>query len=634
MPTIEPLALPLVEHARYVARGLAPPYAYQAAAYDASDRPAILLATPTGSGKTRAGAFPILDRGESAIFVYPTNALAEDQERSIRALLADMGDRSYFLEPGQAIDPNETRGAVVVVRIDALTLEQFRRDWRGRNKGAALRDVFRYSGNQLLVLTNPDTLYLLLALRYAEGYDTLARIADFTLVLDEFHLYHGAELAKILFLAFASKELRLTRRTVLLSATPDDSVLELVRRVLDAEVIAPRSEVPSVGHRLILSQVHLETRPDGEGKLDEIAHRLVVRRSELERLRAETTSSVPALVILNSVIQAIVLEDELVRLEFPREAIGIYRGLSSRAIRDVAGKLVVIGTSAVEVGVDFDTHYLIFEAGSASSFVQRFGRVGRHRPGHALLHAPERIGALFDGAVALSRDALAALVRTGYPPLEQRAWFARTPSGLFVVVAAAEGLASGSAEARTAVDRIVAAYAEKLEGAEALARARRWLRTRWARRYRDHLAFRGGAGSIQVFDLRERDRRGSDDLARYEADALTLLERANLVTELQDADGDIRAVVRGYGRRRSVVAGVARGFEGLATGDDVDLIVRVEGEPRRIGDALRSRVVGVFPEEVRARLDWRFHAIATDTDRRVLLFGDEALVAHEELPRG
>src|SRR5262249_43045916 len=39
---------------------------------------------------------------------------------------------------------------------------------------------------------------------------------------------------------------------------------------------------------------------------------------------------------------------------------------------------VLVGTSTVDVGVDFKINLLLFEALDAGSFIQRFGRLGRH----------------------------------------------------------------------------------------------------------------------------------------------------------------------------------------------------------------------------------------------------------------
>ncbi|MFM9158512.1 MAG: helicase-related protein, partial [Dolichospermum sp.] len=40
--------------------------------------------------------------------------------------------------------------------------------------------------------------------------------------------------------------------------------------------------------------------------------------------------------------------------------------------------VLIVGTSAVDVGVDFRIHLLIFEASDSATFIQRLGRLGRH----------------------------------------------------------------------------------------------------------------------------------------------------------------------------------------------------------------------------------------------------------------
>ena len=118
---------------------------------------------------------------------------------------------------------------------------------------------------------------------------------------------------------------------------------------------------------------------------------------------------VPCVVILNSVVNAIALEDALVNAGIPRQAIAPIRGLSSRSSRDVRGKQLVIGTSAIEVGIDFQADHLFFEAGDAASFMQRFGRIGRHRPGIAWLLCDSRESAALTclgNEISRDRDSL------------------------------------------------------------------------------------------------------------------------------------------------------------------------------------------------------------------------------------
>ncbi|MEB3214171.1 MAG: type I-D CRISPR-associated helicase Cas3', partial [Leptolyngbyaceae bacterium] len=53
-------------------------------------------------------------------------------------------------------------------------------------------------------------------------------------------------------------------------------------------------------------------------------------------------------------------------------------GESERA-RSLADADLLLGTSTIDVGVDFKINFLVFEAADAGNFIQRFGRLGRHQ---------------------------------------------------------------------------------------------------------------------------------------------------------------------------------------------------------------------------------------------------------------
>jgi CRISPR-associated endonuclease/helicase Cas3 len=44
---------------------------------------------------------------------------------------------------------------------------------------------------------------------------------------------------------------------------------------------------------------------------------------------------------------------------------------------------LLLGTSTIDVGVDFKINFLVFEAADAGNFIQRFGRLGRHESGRS-----------------------------------------------------------------------------------------------------------------------------------------------------------------------------------------------------------------------------------------------------------
>ena len=372
-------------------------YPHQAAMYNEwSNHTGFLLVTKTGSGKTRATALPVLKNHESAVFVYPTNALIQDQSRAIQQLMDD--ERITYRErtPEKA---NERVGTeeYEIVQISASTLAAFAKAWGmgEKQKGTALIRLIQQDKRKI-VLINPDILYLLYSLRYRSSQEILAHFQAYqTIVFDEFHLYNGVELAHVLFLIFLAQRTGAFQRVVLLSATPNEEVKTYLDRLLNPFVINADVNVPQsvCGERKVAHDVELNTLSVAQNVVETAQSKALELKSELYRLRAEnqgannTGDYVPCVVILNSVVNAIALEDALVESGIPRTEIAPIRGLAARSSRNVKGKMLVIGTAAIEVGIDFKTDYLIFEAGDQASFMQRFGRLGRHSVGQAFLLA-------------------------------------------------------------------------------------------------------------------------------------------------------------------------------------------------------------------------------------------------------
>ena len=93
----------------------------------------------------------------------------------------------------------------------------------------------------------------------------------------------------------------------------------------------------------------------------------------------ESPQNVKVLLILNSVITCAKIIEALEK-EYPDQVTAIH-GLvppSSRPRSMLEFKPIVVGTSAIEIGIDFDTSSLIFEAHDSASFLQRIGRGARH----------------------------------------------------------------------------------------------------------------------------------------------------------------------------------------------------------------------------------------------------------------
>ncbi|NJN18912.1 MAG: type I-D CRISPR-associated helicase Cas3' [Oscillochloris sp.] len=87
-----------------------------------------------------------------------------------------------------------------------------------------------------------------------------------------------------------------------------------------------------------------------------------------------------AALIVNSVATALRLEQRLQPL-FALHGLSVVAntGITGRALRTASYAAdLLIGTSTVDVGVDFRINLLIFESLNAGTFLQRLGRLGRH----------------------------------------------------------------------------------------------------------------------------------------------------------------------------------------------------------------------------------------------------------------
>jgi len=641
------------------------PYIHQAVLLDEwHEHDAFLLTTKTGSGKTQAAALPVIANKESAFFIYPTNALVEDQQRSILKLAAGLGWRPYVYQAGQEFDKVAfNRADVLLVRVDADNLEQIRRMSRFRTKGQTLLDILNLGG-PTIVLTNPDTLFLILALRYGEGMAVFESLSQYrTLVVDEFHLYGGVELAHLLFMLYYCRANGFFGRTVLLSATPNEDVDELL-----IEVLAPyrvwvngQTSHSVVDEHVVAYPVKLmPISPAGE-PVEAALAQFEELRPELERLFREKTADdyVPLVIIFNSVMAAMYAADLLrERYKVPPERIGEYRGLMDRRLRSFKGKLVVVGTSAIEVGVDFKCRFLVFEAGDAASFMQRFGRVGRHEEGTAYLLAPPNVQR--DAPTItnpLTRDELESRIRLWFAHNDARPWFVRTESGVLSISLLAQRLieevsADRAAtqhivqQAREKIDAILKDYTDRIGVPKTYKQVRKWLRLYsrnpnalpWIQAYKARMAFRTSFDTLRVNDIREEKRRLTDATRQggyYESDLHTLLRRAKNPTLKRSKRGEY-VVIYGYTKAGCVEARVQIGKLGqiystheMRDKHNESVLLTREGKTSRLSDKVmeQDHIFVVVPDSIRIYVDWR---IATfHHPRGLLAFDGNALLLKE-----
>jgi DEAD/DEAH box helicase domain-containing protein len=350
----EGLARALVE------RGVTELFAHQAEAFElASARRHFVVATPTASGKSLCFHLPILqalaqDRDARALCLYPTKALARDQESSLGELIAASG--------------------IGVSRIvyDGDTPGDARR--RARDDGA-------------VIMTNPDMLsagILPHHPRWARFFQGLRFV-----VLDEVHTYRGvfgshmsnviARLVRIAQFHGQSPTFLCATATI---GNPREHAARLIGVRPEEVALLDRSGAPRAGRRVFIFNPPVVNA--------ELGIRASYLKSAVMLASDLIEKKVPTIVFgasRNAVeIMLKYLRDRLAGI-IDENAVMAYRGgylpntrrQIERDLRD-GNVLGVVATSALELGIDIGSLDAVVCAGYPGSIAglwQRFGRAGR-----------------------------------------------------------------------------------------------------------------------------------------------------------------------------------------------------------------------------------------------------------------
>ncbi len=352
-----------------------------------SNSPVIVLSTPTGSGKTLAYlAKAVREKYYCTIIVYPTNALINDQANSIKRLLGDLGKKCVQRtpRPDEVSGPDEVSDgesadfSLYVVNGEALNALAGEMQMA---EGTAWLNVLRGDCSpQKIFLTNPEVLYFLFLQKFAKNKDLFDSILGVDaqqghrrlLVLDEFHLYYGYSLSTLFFMLSYIKPN--FEHIIFSSATPTSlpsffGGFETIEasQASDGDVVQYELEFDFRGARGFT--LGREDIPDLCELVKDSYDGLCWKKGRAD-----------VVVIVNSVITAYWLARELEKI-YP-DGVSEIHGLVPQGERSNPEKLkpIVVGTSAIEVGMDFDAGCLIFEASNVESFIQRLGRGGRHAP--------------------------------------------------------------------------------------------------------------------------------------------------------------------------------------------------------------------------------------------------------------
>jgi CRISPR-associated endonuclease/helicase Cas3 len=394
------------------------PYIYQSQVYHrvqealtGKEALCLFLVTPTGSGKTLASYAYTINFSEPAFGVYPTNELIRDQEAALKPW----------------IDPNEDYR---LLRIDSRQLDHWQDTLELKRHALTMERLMNW---KLTILTNPDILFYTFFGLYQGPSGLSQRL--FTLlgqyrlfIFDEFHLYNVKQMADVAFLVGALHAINPHKGRVFLfaSATPESPALPWLRDRLDLPVKVVESEPSSApGARTIAHPLQLTILPADLRRWQGVEALLEYLPEMRQFVNAHPQARL--VTILDSVAGAISVAQAMRDL-FPGKPVGEVHGFSSVQEREEAlRKPFTVGTSTIEVGIDFkdetEKDVLIYEARTASQFIQRFGRLARHPKTLAISNrvialVPEYVyhflaGHLSEGQ-ALSRGELYRLVEKAY----------------------------------------------------------------------------------------------------------------------------------------------------------------------------------------------------------------------------
>lgn len=398
----------------------------------------------TGDGKSLAANLPgLIDPDFRIMGLYPTIELVEDQAEQ---------QKKY----------NELFGLDASQRVDRLYGAELNRRVRQAEKSNKFQELLLAIQQKPVLLTNPDIFHYITHYQYhdpAYGSDllplVLAEWPDLW-VFDEFHIFGShqetAALNSLAFIRRTQENQSRPRRFLFTSATPKPDFIEQLRnadfKVAPVEGVYANEETP--GFRQILQAVELEfvelaKDADTQTWLKEMIP------SIQKILSAE--SKARGLIIVNSVAKAGQVS-RLLQALLPGVKVQEISGRIDRQqrlevqsdLKNAEQPVLVVGTSAVDVGVDFKIHLLIFESSDSATVTQRLGRLGRHSGFNTYTafilipsHTPWVIASLKKNLTpnqTVTRDILVSAIADAFnPPKEfekyRQRWGALQAQGMF-----------------------------------------------------------------------------------------------------------------------------------------------------------------------------------------------------------
>lgn len=333
----------------------------------------------TGDGKSLAAFLSAMTNRTYTLAMYPTNELVRDQEKQVQR---------YKEKFQPKYDPQ-------IHRLTAAILEKYVLTGQLPSK---LEGIENFASLYEILLTNPDLFHYIHNFYYLRGkidnHDRLFRRIDENyklFIYDEFHIFSSSQVASVINTILLMKHTANHQKKFLfLSATPN----ELLKGFLENIGIKPKIINPSAvdaykfeldanndeGWRQISQPIQL-TFPQGLEPNLRSSYTWLEENAEKVILKIfQDYPNSKGAIILNSIAAVKKLLPKFKAIFEPRWQVRENTGLTGETEKanSVAEADLLLGTSTIDVGVDFRINFLVFEAADAGNFIQRFGRLGRH----------------------------------------------------------------------------------------------------------------------------------------------------------------------------------------------------------------------------------------------------------------
>jgi CRISPR-associated endonuclease/helicase Cas3 len=341
----------------------------------------------TGDGKSLAAYLLAMIDGVSTMATYPTNELARDQQKQVQ---------KYKDEFQPEKDPQ-------IYRLNAAILEDFIETNKLPTKQSGLTNL---SNQAEILLTNPDIFYYIHDFRYLRRFKKdgktkgenanklFSKIDDnYNLfIFDEFHVFSSAQVASIFNAILLIKHTVPNKKFLFLSATPNNLLMDFCDKSgLNYEPINPAEKEKycfsenGTQWRQISQPITLFFPQTLEPSLSSSYDWLIENCESVILKFFQDYPGSKGAIILNSIaaVKKLVKHFKDIFKTFNLE-VRENTGLTGETEKSesVEKADLLIGTSTIDVGVDFRINFLVFEGADSGNFIQRFGRIGRHKDFH------------------------------------------------------------------------------------------------------------------------------------------------------------------------------------------------------------------------------------------------------------